>query len=249
MAVPIRSPREIEAIAHAGAVARRVLDEAAQVCVPGASTAEIDEAAAAAMQREGATGVRGYVEREGQEPFAGHVCVNINEEAAHGVPGARRVRENDLVSIDVALCVDGWWADVARPVAASGARAQALRQAADEAMRAGLAAIRPGVRWAEVARSVRGALGEMNLVRGLDGHGVGRGLHEAPTLAYSDSAPDLVLRPGMVITLEPTVTDGEGTTVESPNGWTLLTADRGWACFRECTVAVERSGIRVLTGE
>lgn len=210
----------------------------------------IDEAAAEVMEREGAVGVRGYAEREGQAGFPERICVNINEEAAHGVPGHRVVREGDLVSIDVAISVDGWWADVAEPVVVGASeRGERLRLAAERVARAGRAAMGPGVRWLEVVAEVRSALDGLSLIEGLEGHGVGRALHEAPSLAFSGAADDLVLRPGMVVTLEPTVTDGSGETTELDNAWTLVTADRGWACFCECTLAIVRGGVRVLTGD
>lgn len=249
MSLPIRSPDEIESIARAGASARRVLDELISHCVPGVTTAALDDVARDAMAREGVTGVSGYVERRGQPGFRGAICVNINEEAAHGVPSPRRVREGDLVSIDVAVQRDGWWADMSAPVVAGGpdGRGARLRDAARRATRAGVEAMGPGVRWQQVVQAIRGTLAEVRLVDGLGGHGVGRGLHEPPSLGYGSS--DLVLRPGMVVTLEPTVTDGQGRTTMLDNGWTLVTVDRGWTCFRECTVAVVRGGIRVLAGD
>jgi methionyl aminopeptidase len=254
MAIPIRSPAELDAMRRAGEGARRVLDACLDACRPGATTRRIDEAGAREIGRLGAACVRGTTTTAGATPFPGHLCVNLNEEAAHAVPGDRIVRDGDLVSIDVAVAIDGWWADMAEPVAvgrpADEGRAVRLRDAARRVTGAAIDAMGPGVAWGRVAELVRQAADRLGvgLVEGLDGHAIGRRLHEQPRLSLgAGSAGDLVLRPGMTVTVEPTVTDGSGGTIAADDGWTVLTEDRGWACFRERTVAITGSGAVLLT--
>jgi methionyl aminopeptidase len=254
MALPIRSPDEIDAIRQAGANARRVLNAVCDACRPGTTTGELDDLASVLIDEFGAVSIKGVTGPSDPTPFPGTICVNVNEEAAHGCPGTRILREGDLVSVDVSVQVDGWWADVAEPVVVgdAGGRAAGLREAAGEVFEAGLSTIGPGVAWSQVAGAVREAARRrgVGLVVGLDGHGVGRELHEAPVLPVAESAAaarDLIFRPGMVVTLEPTVTEGDGATLVLDNAWTVVTIDRGWVCFRERTLAITRAGVVDLT--
>lgn len=247
MAIPIKSPDELGAMRRSGIAARRVLDAALSACRAGATTRDVDAAGAAVIRELGAISVLGTGATERRSGFAGHFCVNVNEEAAHGFGRGRILRAGDLVSVDVAIELDGWWADVAEPVVVGGdaGRAGRLRRAAGAVTQAGVAAVRPGAAWSEVVDAIGAAARrlEVRLVGGLDGHGVGRELHEAPSLAFGEgNRCGLILRPGMVITIEPTITEGDGRTIVLEDAWTTVTADRGWACFAERTIGVTRAG-------
>jgi len=234
----LKTADDLAAMRVAGRAVWRAVSAAVEQCAPGMTTAEVaGTALAAAGDLEGAI-----------------VSVCVNDEAAFAPPGPRRLHPGDLVTVDLAGAVGGWWSDASRAavVAPPGDDAVRLAQAADATLAAGLAAIRPGVAWSAVAAAVRAEAGRrgVGLVVSLAGHGIGRRLHEGPALRLDAAAggpADPLLRAGMVMTLEPTVTLGSGATVEAPDG-TLRTADGGLVCTEERTLAVREVGTEVLTG-
>jgi methionyl aminopeptidase len=257
MAIPIKSPRDLEEMRRAGAVLWEILGRAVAGVSPGITTAEIDRRIAADIAAAGA-------EPLGQEvgfPAAASVC--INEEAVHGVPGPRIVRAGDVVTIDAALRLGGWCVDAARAVLVGKGSEEARRlvAAARGAVEAAIAAMRPGRRWSEVAaeaaRVARGA--GCAVVAEYAGHGIGRELHEPPACPFARNpaesggqrpspGQDFILRPGMTLTIEPVLTLGGPAVLGLDDGWTVATADRSWAAHEERTAAVVRRGSEVLTG-
>ncbi|MCL4743002.1 MAG: methionyl aminopeptidase [Phycisphaerales bacterium] len=236
--IALKTADDLAAMRIAGRAVWHAVSAAVGRCAPGMTTAEVAGAALAAA--------------DGLEAAIISVCVN--DQAAFAPPGPRRLCAGDLVTVDVAGAVGGWWSDAARVavVAPPGEDALRLAQAADATLAAGLAAIRPEVAWSAVAAAVRAEAGRrgVGLVVSLAGHGIGRRPHEGPALRLDATAGgpgDLVLRAGMVVTLEPTVTLGNGATVEAPDG-TVRTADGGLVCTEERTLAVPAVGTEVLTG-
>lgn len=223
---------------------------------PGQTSREVDATARRALGDAGLEPVLdGY--RSGNSPaFPGAACVCINEEVVHSVPSDRIIRDGDLVTLDVAGRVSGWCADAAVTVVVGQSDPQraGLCAAAREVLDSALASIAPGVRWGEVAARAAQTSQRLGyrLISGYDGHGIGRDLHEPPraalALAADAHSADFVLRPGMVLTVEPVLTSGSGRVVTLDDGWTVLTTDRAPACHEERTVAVVRTGCRVLTG-
>jgi methionyl aminopeptidase len=260
MAIPIRSPREIGAIARSAGCCERVLLEVASHCVEGAITADLDRIADAAIRREAARPIfRGYGATVSRAAFTGAMCVSINEELVHGVPGERLVRPGDVVSLDVGLELDGWCADCATTVLVDTVdpKSERLRRDVLDVLHAAMDAMRPGVRWSQVVAGAGRVAAErgIRLVEPYAGHGVGRSLHEpprAPLLNTSGGSSlrdeeDFVLRPGMVLTIEPIGVRGSGQTVTAPDGWTVLASDRAIGCHEERMVAIVRGGCRALT--
>jgi methionyl aminopeptidase len=252
--IPIRSPREIEGLRRAGAALWSVLDRLVAAASPGVRTSELAALAAARIAEAGAEPI---FPLEGTPLFPAAAVITINEEVAHAPPGARALRSGDLVTIDAGLRLHGWCADASRILIVGGPGAspepggppRPRLAGASVALTDSLAArVRPGVRWADLAaEAARSAAAQrVTILRGFKGHGIGRELHEAPALDVHDPV-DLVLRPGMVFTLEPIVTTGRGETARLPDGWTHITADRAPACYTERTIAVTRTGFRVLT--
>lgn len=238
-------------LSGAALLARQVLDDLISLVVPGATPIELERWCAAQLAQADVQPVMNAVVGANGEPF-GHACsVSVNDVVAHQRPTADGLKAGHLVTIDLMLAIDGWHADVADSVAIGGG-GHPLLEALDKVWYAGLAAIRPGGTWTEVAQAMnlaaesRGA----RMVRGLAGHGIGRTYHEFPVLPLtpSSSDPPVVLRPGMVFTLEPAITSGSGKTVDSEDGWAILTADGAPAAGREAMIAVESDGFRVLGG-
>ncbi len=250
----------------AGQTLWAILDQVLSRCVAGESSQRLGAVARAAIIENGAEPIMEGYAPHGASPFPGAACICINEEAIHAPPSPRILRPGDMVTIDIAIRHGGWCADAARSVIVPGEPAAAppgssptavarllntARRAADEAALAML----PGVRWSTVAAVAQGiaAAEGLTLIPGYNGHGIGRALHEPPRAwsAQHDlpiaQAPDFVLRPGMVLTIEPILTLGRPDTILLDDGWTLLTADRSPVCHEERTVAVTRRGPLILT--
>lgn len=259
MAIPIRSPAEIDAIARAAEACASILRLVASRCVVDAVTDELDALADAEIARIGAEAIfKGYRAGDGRAPFTGCMCVSINEELVHGVPGERLVRPGDVVSLDLGLKLGGWCADCAitvliDPVSPAN---RALHHDVLRVLESAVGAMAPGALWSEVVHGCAHLAGDLGLrlIEPYAGHGVGRDLHEPPRapLLNRDAgalAPeqDFVLRPGMVLTVEPIGIRGTGETIGADDGWTVLARDRAIGCHEERMVAIVRGGNRALT--
>jgi len=258
MAIPIKSPGEIEAMRAAGLVLRRVIAEVVASCKPGVTTRDLDGVAANAIEQAGAAPVFLHYTRGDAPPFPNVSCICVNEEVVHSVPGDRIIRNGDLVTVDIALryparagwCVDGATTLV---VANGGAMAERLRNTAVLALDAAVAATGPGVLWCEVSARVCAMVHShgLEVLGSYCGHGIGMDLHEPPRLCFGPqpkNQPDVVLRPGMVITLEPIVTEGRFNLVTLDDGWTVVTGDRSWCALEERTIAITPGGCTDLIG-
>jgi methionyl aminopeptidase len=258
MAIPIKSPRDLEAMRRAGELLRNIVDRAVGEIAPGMTTSDMADRIESDMRRAGAEPVM----RTAGFPAAASIC--LNEEASHAIPGPRRVHAGDLVTIDAALRFNGWCADYARAVAVPpvSQASAALLSGARAATAAAVAAIRPGRPWSvvtEAARSAAAGFG-LNVLAPLSGHGIGRDLHEPPAAGFDggfegDSSghgppgcKDFVLRVGMVITIEPVVVRDHAAVQVLDDAWTIVTANRTWAAREERTVGVTRTGAVDLTG-
>lgn len=258
MAIPIKSPRDLEAMRRAGELLRTIVDRAVAGVGPGATTADLADRIESDMRGAGAEPVM----RTAGFPAAASIC--LNEEASHAIPGPRRVHAGDLVTIDAALRFDGWCTDYARamgvpPVSPATA---ALLSGARAATAAGIAAIQPGRPWSEVAAAARSAAASfgLHILAPLSGHGIGRDLHEPPAAGFDggfggDSSghgppgcKDFVLRAGMAITIEPVVVRDHAAVQVLDDAWTIVTANRTWAAREERTVGVTPTGAVDLTG-
>lgn len=253
MAIPIRSPDEIERIGAAGAVLWRLLKNAAQRVRPGDTTTEIERAARVAIAAEGAEPIMLNYRGRGVPPFPGSASICINEQVVHAVPGDQTVRAGDLLTIDCAIRLHRWCADAAISlVVGEHAARERLRATAVAVLEAAIGAMAPGAKWSAVAAAAeRVAIAAgARLIVGYDGHGIGEFMHEPPRAWFGTTSDvrDFVLRPGMVLTVEPIIVSGAIETMTLDDGWSVVTRDGGDACHEERTVAVMRDGVRVLTG-
>jgi methionyl aminopeptidase len=213
-------------------------------------TIEIDAIVADYLAKHGATPL--LLGAPGPTPFPATACVSVNNQVAHGVPGARRLARGDVVSIDTACRLDGWCADAAWTwiVGEGSAETRKLVEAGHDALGAAVAACVVGRMWSEVANAVENCVRDRgcSLVEGAAGHGVGRELHEDPQVPNSDQRQSgFRLDPGLVLAIEPTVTSGSGRVLQAADGWTLETSDNRPAAHFEHTVAITPDGPLVLT--
>lgn len=262
MAIPLRSPRDIDGLGRAGAACWSILDALVARCVPGVATWELDALAADLLAKSNAESLfLGYRGPAGPA-FPGHICVSINEELVHGIPGDRLVRPGDVVSIDLGLRLGGWCADAARTVLVPPVpeAAATLHTGVRSILSEVIDAMRPGIAWSEIVRlAASGAQrAGIRLIEPYAGHGIGRTLHEKPRAPFLnagfDGEPpelgereDFVLRPGMVLAVEPIGVAGSEETLGLDDGWTVVARDRSIGCHEERTVAIVRGGRRVLT--
>ncbi len=252
----LKTADEIERMRCACRVVVAALDRCEQACRPGVTTGELDEIAWRTFTDLGATGLfYGYPDYQPGRGYPRHTCISVNEEIVHGIPGDRIIREGDIVSIDCGVRLNGWCGDCARTilVGAVAPEARRLVAATTRCLEEAIAAIRPGRRWSDIGLlmerlAVRERLG---IIREYVGHGIGRSMHEAPKVPNYAITPggreDFILRPGLVIAIEPMLTLGRGETLTLRDGWTVVTKDRQLAAHQEHTVAVTAGGVEVLT--
>ncbi len=242
----IKSQWELEKLRAIGKIVRTALDAMAAAVLPGVTTGELDRIGARTLAECGA---------EAGPPkvygFPGAVCISINDEAIHGIPGNRTVQAGDLVKLDLVAEKDGFFADAARTVKSGkvSATAEALVVCAESAFRSGLNAARAGYRVREIGRAVEREVHRhgFRVIRELCGHGVGRTIHEEPSVPnYNDPASRSRLNEGLVITIEPIVAAGSGQG-KMRDRWTVVTADGSLSAHYEHTVVVTRQDPILLT--
>lgn len=231
----------------AGRVVHATLEALERHVRPGITTAELDAIAAAVFAQHGARSAPAMV-----YGFPGTVLISVNDEVVHGIPGRRRLMSGDLVKLDVTLEKDGYVADAARTVAVGAADrlAQRLKECAEQAFNAALAFARLGNRVSAIGRAVETEVRRhrFTVIRSLQGHGVGRTIHEPPSVPnYFDRSQRDVLTDGLVITIEPIICAGAEQVVELEDGWTIQTRDRSLAAHHEHTIVITPHEPLILT--
>jgi methionyl aminopeptidase len=243
----IESPADWNGLRAAGRIVRLTLDVLERHVSPGISTAELDEVAARIFAAHGARSAPAQV-----YGFPGTVLISLNDEVVHGVPGSRRIRRGDLVKLDVTVELNGYVADAARTVVVepAGRAARRLAACARSAFHAGLAVARAGTRVNEIGRAVQHVVRRSGfaVVSGLTGHGVGRTIHEAPSVP-NEYVPHLsaVLTEGLVLTIEPMISAGSAAASTGSDGWTIRTGDGSWSAHHEHTIVITAGAPVVLT--
>jgi methionyl aminopeptidase len=254
MAIAYRSKTEIESIRRAARTVQEILTMLRAAVRPGVTTGELDALASEELARRGATSnFKGYRPIKGIPPFLGVICSSVNDEIVHGIPGKRVLREGDIVTLDFGAVVDGWHGDsaITVPVGTVAPETQRLLDVTQEALRRGIAQARAGNRVMDIGRAVQSYVeGEgFSVIREYAGHGIGRALHEDPWVPnyVERGQPNPLLRPGMVICIEPMVSAGSPETRELPDHWTVAAADGSRAAHFEHMVAIRDGEPDVLT--
>ena len=253
--IEIKTPAQIAAMRRAGLVVQAGLQAMAAAARPGVTTAEIDAVGRKVLDEHGArSSFLNYGATFGLPPYPGVVCLSVNEQVVHGIPGPRVLRDGDILSIDFGAIVDGWHGDAARTVLIGDVSDQArdLVAAAREAMWAGIGAIRRGARVGDVSAaveaSVRGHAHRYGIVREYTGHGIGSAMHQLPDVPnWGRPHRGARIERGMALAIEPMLTLGTERVVEGDDEWTVSTADGSLAAHWEDTVAVMAGGLWVLT--
>ncbi len=240
-----KSDAEIETMARAGEVVAEVLDLLAAEARPGVTTAQLDRTAERFIRSRG-----GVPTFKGYRGFPGSICASPNSMIVHGIPDGYRLRDGDILSIDVGVTLDGYVADSAITVAIGEVpdEARALMDACCSSLEAAIENCRAGNRLGDVSHAVQEVVEArgFGVVRELVGHGVGRQMHEDPQIPnYGEAGRGPKLQPGMVLAIEPMITAGDWR-IRS-EGWNVYTVDGSLAAHCEHTVAVTRNGPRVLT--
>jgi methionyl aminopeptidase len=240
----VETEAELAALKATGAVVAEAIQAMRAHVAPGVSTAELDAVAAAVFDRHGA--------RSGPRldyDFPGATCISVNDEAIHAIPGPRRLRDRDLVKLDVTAELDGFYADACATVQVGGGESE-LVDAAEAALTAALGIVRAGMPVSAIGAVVQDEVARRGLAvcDGLNGHGIGRRIHEWPTVpnVYQPWSRD-VLSDGLVITIEPIVCSGDGAVALGDDGWTVSTVDGSWVAHAEHTIVVTQGAPIVIT--
>lgn len=243
----IKSHAELDKLRIIGRIVRKALDEMAGAARPGVTTGELDEIGARVLAEYGAESAPPKV-----YGFPGSVCISVNDEAIHGIPGDRTVQTGDLVKLDLVAEKDGFFADAAVTVRVGNvsATADALVQCAESAFRRAAKSARVGNRVYDIGRAVEGEVRRcgFSVMRELCGHGVGRAIHEEPSVPnYYEPQCRSRLTNGLVITIEPIIAAGLGRGQLQGDKWTVRTADRSLSAHYEHTIVVTKGEPILLT--
>ncbi len=243
----IKSAADLKKIRLAGPLLGKVLAEAKAFAQPGRTLLEVDALIHKAIVDAGARpSFLGY------EGFPNASCLSLNDEVVHGIPNQRILKEGDLLGIDVGLWLDGVCVDAAVTVGIGtvSEASENLLETTQLALAQGIAALKPFRRVGAVSRAVQMTAEEagLGIVRALTGHGVGHQVHEAPEVPNVGKTSDgILLRPGMVLAIEPMLTLGRGDVVTDIDGWTVRTRDGSLAAQFEHTVIVTEKGAEIVT--
>lgn len=243
----VKSEAELQQLKIIGRIVRNTLDRMAAAARSGMTTAELDEFGRRLLTEAGAEPAPAKV-----YGFPGAVCISVNNEAVHGVPGNRVLQDGDLLKLDLVACRDGFFADAAVtvPIGKVSHTAEALRRCAEAAFWNALKVARLGYRTCHIGREVqREVVGRgFNVMPGLGGHGVGRTIHEDPEVPnFYDRRCRTKLSEGMVLAVEPVIAAGAGRETLLADGWTIGTADGSLSAHYEHTIMITRGDPILLT--
>jgi len=256
MTIRPKSAEAIEKMRAAGRVVAEVLQRLRTLCRPGVATAELDAEAVRLFRGRGARSLfLGQPHPRGGRPYPGNICVSINEELVHGIPGPRVIAEGDIVTVDVGVEKDGWCGDAARTFAVGPvpARVAELLAATADALEVVRREARAGILWSAVAGRIQTLVEGrgFEVVREYVGHGIGREMWEpprVPNFVGGDMArDDFLLAEGMTMAVEPMVNMGRRQVREKEDGWTVVTADGKPCAHFEDTFVIRREGAEPLT--
>ncbi|HEV7678037.1 MAG TPA: type I methionyl aminopeptidase [Candidatus Dormibacteraeota bacterium] len=242
-----KRPEELETMTRAGRILAECLDHVASQVAPGVTTQQLDTVAETFIRDHGC--VPSFL---GYNGFPKSICISVNEECVHGMPGARVITEGDLVCLDCGVILEGWQADAGMTVAC-GAVDEESRRLLDVtygALQRGIAAAQPGNRIGDIGAAISAYVvaAGFSLLHDHCGHGIGRRMHEPPEVPnYGTPGRGNELKPGLVLAIEPIVNAGTGDYRILGDGWTVVTADGRRSAYWEHTVAITEDGPRVLT--
>jgi len=245
--ITLKSRDEVEKLRAANRIVAEVMARIGEMIAPGAVTGELDRIAEEYIRGRGATPAFPTV------PGYRHtLCVSINEEVVHGIPGGRELKEGDIVSIDCGVLLDGFFGDHAWtfPVGKVGEGAQKLLAVSEEALEKGIAAATVGNRLFDISAAIEevASAGGFSVVREYVGHGIGRELHEEPQVPnFGAPGTGMKLRRGLCLALEPMLNEGGSEVEVLEDGWTVVTKDRKLSAHFEHSIAIMDEGPEILS--
>ena len=250
--ITYKSPREIEIMRAGGRIVAGAFKLAQDIIRPGISTKEIDhQIEHYVRQYDGEMAFKGY------RGYPGNTCISVNEEVVHGIPGPKKLVAGDIVSIDIGVRYKNYYADAAMtfPVGHVAPKVQCLIDITQKALDRAIEKIKPDIKLSELSKTIQDFVeaNGFSVVRNFVGHGIGAKMHEEPQIPNyvtdtDDPADDeIVLKPGMVLAIEPMVNEGTWEVESLPDGWTVVTKDRKPSAHFEHTVAVTARGREILT--
>lgn len=247
MSITLKSAREVDLMRAASKIVANALVELRLAVVPGMTTKELDRIAERSIKAQGGDPAFPYV-----NDFPGSVCVSVNNEVVHGIPGKRRLVEGDLVKLDVGAIYEGYHGDAAItvPVGTVGGEARRLMDVTEQSLAIGIGVARAGNHLNDIGAAIQDFVEPQgfSMVRQYVGHGIGRELHEEPTVPhYRQPSRGLLLRAGMALTIEPMVNQGTYDTRQLKDGWTVVTADHKLSAQFEHTILISDGPAQILT--
>jgi methionyl aminopeptidase len=252
--ITLKSPREIDLMRQAGRIVAEVLAILTEKAVPGVTTQELDRIAEEHIRAYGAIpAFKGYDGGNSKPPFPGSICASVNQEVVHGIPGSRVLEEGDILSVDVGAEREGYFGDAARTIAVGRISPDAARlvKVCREALDTAIREVRAGARLSDLSAAVQRYVegNGYSVVRKFVGHGIGAKMHEEPQIPnyVSASFPDVVLKAGMTLAIEPMINQGTHRVRTAPDQWTVTTADGMLSAHWEHTVVVRQEGAEILT--
>lgn len=245
--IVLKTPREIETMKAAGQIVYEVHQALARAIAPGVTTAELDHLAETMILKAG-----GSPSFKGYHGYPGSICASINEVVVHGIPGHRTLQEGDIIAIDLGVTYQGYVADSAytHPVGVVSPQAQKLIDVTRTALEKAIEQCYSGNRLGDLGHAVQQHVeaNGFSVVRDYVGHGIGAKMHEDPQIPnYGPPGTGPVLKPGMVLAVEPMVNVGTWEVKTLPDKWTVVTADGAYSAHFEHTVAITANGPQILT--
>jgi len=245
--ISIKSPAEIEIMAEGGKILARIMKELEKKVRPGITTKELDRLAESLILKFG-----GKCSFKGYEEFPACLCTSIDEEIVHAVPSDRKLKEGNIISLDLGIFYKGFHTDMAitLPVGKVNLEVQRLIRVTKKTIKRGLKKVRPGNTFGDVGNTIQRYVESQgfNVVRELCGHGIGKGIHEDPqVLNYGKRHTGPEIKEGMVFCIEPMVTVGDWRLKKSKDGFGYETQDGSLSCHFEQTVVVTKNGCKILT--
>jgi len=243
----LRSPREIEKLRESNRLVAEVLHQIKEVAQPGITTEELDHLAESLLRERGAIpAFKGY------RGFPCSLCTSINEEVVHGIPSGRKLKEGDILSLDLGAIYQGYYGDAALTIGIGeiSPEAQRLLEVTEKALYIGIAQARKGNCLSDISHSIQTFVESFgfSVVKAFVGHGIGTSLHEDPQVPnFGPPGRGPRLKPGMVFCIEPMVNIGGSEVTILSDNWTAVTADRSLSAHFEHTIAITNNGAEILT--
>jgi len=245
--ITLKSKRELEIMRDASKIVHEILQELKVLCRPGLQTCELDRVAETKTRALGAEpAFKGY------RGFPGSLCVSVNQEVVHGIPGRRELVEGDIIGLDFGVLYSGYYGDAAItvPIGKVGPEVEKLLRITEESLYLGIEQMVPGNHLSDISRAIQthAEANGFSVVKELGGHGIGKRLHEDPmVLNYVVNGRGIRLKPGLVLAIEPMVNLGTDQVRILPDNWTVVTLDGRPSAHFEHTVAITESGPEILT--